>query len=154
MGYEAFKFVHILGVVMLVGNVTVTAVWKVFADRTGNAEVVAFAQRMVTITDIGLTLGGIALLCAGGFGAAWTAGVNPFGTAWLLWGEGLFAVSGLIWLGVLVPIQIRLARQARNFTPLAGIPDSYRLETGRWLLWGIVATIPLVAGIWVMVVKP
>jgi uncharacterized membrane protein len=154
MSYEALKFLHILGVVVLVGNVTVTAVWKTFADRTGDAKIVAFAQRMVTITDIGFTLLGIALIYGGGFGAALTGGVSPFGTRWLLWGQGLFALSGLIWIGVLVPIQIRMARQARGFAKGDGIPDTYRSASGRWLWWGIVATVPLVAAIWVMVAKP
>ena len=53
--YPVLKFLHVLGVILLVGNVTVTAVWKVFADRTHNAVVVAFGQRLVTITDWFLT---------------------------------------------------------------------------------------------------
>ena len=34
MSYEIAKFVHLTGVVMLMGNITVTAIWKYFADRT------------------------------------------------------------------------------------------------------------------------
>ena len=49
--YATFKFLHVLGAIILVGNVTVTAVGKVFADRTHDARVVAFGQRLVTITD-------------------------------------------------------------------------------------------------------
>jgi uncharacterized membrane protein len=42
--YALFKTLHIIGVVILVGNVTITAFWKVFADRTGNAQLIAHAQ--------------------------------------------------------------------------------------------------------------
>ena len=57
--YSAFKFMHLLGVVLLLGNVTASAVWKVFANRTGNAVVVAFSQKLVSYTDWSLTLGGV-----------------------------------------------------------------------------------------------
>jgi hypothetical protein len=74
--YATFKFLHVLGAIILVGNVTVTAVGKVFADRTHDARVVAFGQRLVTITDWSLTAGGIALLVLGGYGAALVGRVN------------------------------------------------------------------------------
>ena len=78
-----------------------------FADRTGDPRLIAHAQHMVTVTDCVFTLGGIVLIYGGGFGAALVAGLDPFEPGWLLWGQLLFAVSGVIWLGVLVPAQIR-----------------------------------------------
>ena len=154
MLYDVFKMLHVLGVVVLVGNVTVTAFWKVFADRTGDPRLIAHAQHMVTVTDWVFTLGGIVLIYGGGFGAALVAGLDPFEPGWLLWGQLLFAVSGVIWLGVLVPAQVRQARQARAFAAGGAIPEAYRRDGRRWLVWGIVATVPLVAAIWVMVAKP
>jgi hypothetical protein len=32
--YLAFKVIHLLGVVLFLGNIIVTAVWKTLADRT------------------------------------------------------------------------------------------------------------------------
>lgn len=154
MLYATFKFLHVLGAIILVGNVTVTAVWKVFADRTHDARVVAFGQRLVTITDWTLTASGIVLIVIGGYGAALVGRMNVFGAPWLVWGQILFALSGLIWACILVPAQIRQAREARQFAKGGEIPDSYRRDAKRWLVWGIVATVPLVAAVWLMVVKP
>jgi uncharacterized membrane protein len=152
--YLTFKFLHIIGVIMLVGNVTVTAVWKVFADRTLEARVVAFGQRLVTITDWFLTVGGIVLLIIGGYGAAMVSKLDVFGARWLVWGQVLLAISGLIWVGILIPAQIRQAKAARAFANGGEIPEAYRRDASRWLVWGIVATVPLVAALWVMVFKP
>ena len=154
MLYDLLKTLHLVGVVVLIGNVTITAFWKVFADRTGDTRLIAHAQHMVTVTDWVFTLGGIVLIYGGGFGAALVAGLDPFEPGWLLWGQLLFAVSGVIWLGVLVPAQVRQARQARAFAADGAIPEAYRRDGRRWLVWGIVATVPLVAAIWVMVAKP
>jgi uncharacterized membrane protein len=65
----------------------------------------------------------------------------------------LFVVAGLIWLLVLVPIQVRQAKLARNF---AGndVGDDYRKLSRLWLFWGLISTVPLLAATWLMIAKP
>ena len=152
--YNVLKFVHVLGVVILVGNVTITAYWKVLADLTRDSRIVAHAQRGVTIADWIFTLLGIALIMIGGYGAALVNDLPLFGSFWLVAGQILFGVSGLIWLGILVPLQIRQARAAREFADGGAVPAEYRRDSKTWLVWGIIATVPLVAAVYVMVVKP
>jgi uncharacterized membrane protein len=154
MAYLIFKMLHLLGVIVLIGNVTVSSFWKVFADRSGDQRIIAHAQRLVTTTDWVFTFSGIVLLVGGGFGATHVAGIPPFGPAWLVIPELLFLLSGLIWLFVLVPIQVRQARQARLFSDAAPIPAAYRRDNRLWLIWGIAATVPLIAALYVMIAKP
>lgn len=154
MLYETFKAIHVFGVVILLGNVIVTAFWKVYADRTRNPPVIAFAQRLVTTTDFVFTGGGIFLMLVGGFGAAHVNDLDPFGTSWLIWGQALFLISGAIWMAVLIPAQIRLARAARRFGPGTVIAPDYWQDERRALVWGIIATLPLIAAIGIMVMKP
>ena len=154
MAYEIFKFLHITGVVMLMGNITVTAFWKVFADRTGDARIVAFAQKLVTYTDWSLTVWGIVLTMVGGYGAAWVAGIDLIATGWLFWSQLLFVAAGLIWLLILVPIQMRQGRQAKIFAAGGAIPDAYKRDSRTWIVWGLISTVPLVAALWVMIAKP
>jgi uncharacterized membrane protein len=152
--YALFKSVHIIGVVILLGNVTITAFWKVLADRTGNARIIAHAQHGVTVADWIFTLAGIILILIGGYSAVVIAGMPLASTVWLVIGQLLFAASGFIWLGVLIPIQIRQARVARSMAPDNAVPSQYRRDNRIWLIWGVVATAPLVAAIYVMVAKP
>jgi uncharacterized membrane protein len=51
LSYLAFKVVHLLGVVLFLGNIIVTGVWKTLADWTREPLTIAYAQRLVTITD-------------------------------------------------------------------------------------------------------
>ena len=154
MAYDIAKFLHITGIGMLMGNITATAFWKVFADRTGDARIVGFAQRLVTITDWSLTFWGIVLTIGGGYGAAWIAGLDLFGSVWLVWSQVMFVAAGIIWLMILVPIQIRQARVAKSFAQGGEIPDSYRRDSRNWIIWGLIGTVPLVAAVWLMVAKP
>ncbi|HLN13518.1 MAG TPA: DUF2269 family protein, partial [bacterium] len=48
--YDVVKFFHILGAVLFVGNIIVTAMWKARADRTGDLATIAFANRLVAAT--------------------------------------------------------------------------------------------------------
>jgi uncharacterized membrane protein len=156
VSYAFFKFLHLLGTVLLVGNVTATSVWKVFADRTRQAGTVAFAQRLVTYTDWALTGGGIVLMMVGGYGMVLKAGMpvmSLMALPWLLWGQVLFLASGLVWLFVLVPIQSAQSRMAVAFADGGAIPVAYWSLSRRWIAWGVVATVPLVAALYLMVMK-
>jgi len=150
--YATYKFVHILGVVFLIGNVSVTSVWKVFADRTGNPSIVAFAQRLVIHTDWTLTGGGILLTLLGGYGMTSEANISLLQIPWLLWSQVFFVVSGVIWLVVLIPIQIAQSRLAKVFD-ISGISAKYRRHARAWIQWGVVATIPLIVALYLMVEK-
>ena len=152
--YYTLLFVHYTGVILLVGNITVTAVWKVFANRTGDARIIAFGQRLVTGTDFGLTIPGIVLTMAGGYGCAVLMGYPLFEDMWLIASQALFVLAGLIWLGILVPIQVRQARIARGFEQGGEVSDEYRALSRRWITWGLISTVPMVAVLWLMVVKP
>ena len=150
--YVIAKFLHITGVAMLMGNITVTAIWKFFADRDGRPAVLAFAQKLVAYTDWSMTVWGVVLLMLGGYGMVWSAGLALF-QGWLLWSQLAFVLAGLIWLLVIVPIQIRQARLARAFTA-EDVGGEYRRLSRRWLIWGLISTVPLVVATWLIVAKP
>jgi uncharacterized membrane protein len=46
MSHEAWVGVHVLGFVVFLGNLIVTAVWKTLADRTRDPGEIAYAQFM------------------------------------------------------------------------------------------------------------
>lgn len=154
MSYTILKTLHVVGVVALIGNALVTLVWKMATDRNGDPRMVAFAQRLVTLTDWWFTVGGVVLIVLGGYGAAAVAGLPLFGAAWLVWGQVLLGLSGALWTCILIPTQIQQARQARAFAAGGEIPASYWHAARRWEVWGVIATIPLIGTIWLMVAKP
>jgi len=154
MSYDVFKVVHLFGVIVFLGNIIVTGVWKVMADRTGDPRTIAFAQRLVTLTDWIFTAGGVALILIGAYGMASVAHLDLRGTTWLFWGQTMFVASGMIWLVVLIPTQILQAREARAFANGGAIPESYWRHGRRWAIWGVIATVIPLANLYFMVFKP
>lgn len=150
--YLALKSVHLLGVVLSVGNIVVTGWWKVAADRTRDPAIVAFAQRQVTATDWVFTLGGMVLVAVGGIGNAWLADL-PLTTGWTGVGNGLFLLSGVVWVAILIPVQMRQHRMALGFADGGPIPPHYWRLCRQWIFWGTVATLLPLAVIPVMVWK-
>jgi len=154
MSYSVFKLMHLLGVVLLLGNIVVTAVWKLAADRHGHPTVVAFAQRMVALTDFAFTLPGVVLTLVGAHGMGWLGGFSLWQPGWIAWGHALFILSGVIWLVVLVPTQIQQGRLAASFSTSASIPVRYWQLNRRWIGWGIAATILPLVNMGLMVLRP
>ena len=151
--YDVFRLLHLLGVVLLIGNVTVTSIWKLYADATRDPVIIAFAQRLVTITDWFFTFWGVLLLVIGGYGAAWVGELDVLRDDWIMWSEVMFAAAGMIWLGVLVPVQIRQARMTKGFAKGGTIPSSYWRLGRIWIGAGLVATVPLIVAMWLMLRK-
>jgi len=118
---EAWLLVHVVGVVLFIGNIVVTAVWKLLADRTRTPAVVAYAQRLVTVTDVAFTAMGAALIAVSGPILAEDVG-GISGPTWLTIGFALFIASGVIWAAVLIPIQIAQSRLARRFRDEDSVP--------------------------------
>ena len=142
---------HILGVSLFLGNIIVSALWKVLADRTGNYAVVRFATRLVNVTDTVFTGLGAALLLTTGHLLAQNHG-GVLANDWILWSYGLFGVSGAIWIAVLLPIQFKQAKLLRESTTET-IPQAYYRLARVWSVAGAIATLFPLPAIYLMVAK-
>ncbi len=140
-----------LGVMLFLGNMIVTTRWKIIADQTRDATIVAFAQRQVTLTDSVFTALGVApcWLLQGSMVHALMD--NAPGLAWLANGRILIISSGIIWVSRLVPVQIKQTRLARAFSAGGVIPAQYRRLTRIWNGFGTSAAIfPLLSVYWMV----
>ncbi len=149
--YLVFKSIHMLGIVLFLGNIIVTAWWKYMADRQGDPVVAAFAQRQVVLTDWIFTLGGVLLVLLGGSAMVVIGGLER--QPWVQLGVGLFVASGVIWVLVLIPAQIKQSRMAKAFQRGMTIPPDYLQLSRRWLIWGTLAIVLPLMNLYVMVAK-
>lgn len=151
--YLWLKTIHIFGVVLFLGNIIVTGWWKNLADRTKNPQIIAFAQRQVTLTDFIFTTGGVLILLGAGMANVFLHGLS-YSTKWLSHGFAIFILSGLIWAIVLIPTQIKQAKMAKIFANSGEIPQAYWRLCNRWNWFGLIATILPLMNLYWMVFKP
>ena len=152
--YLLLKSLHILGIILFIGNIIITGWWKFMADRTKNPVIIAFAQHQVTLTDYIFTLGGVLLVLGTGMGNAIFYNMDYFSIKWLAWGYWLFIISGIIWLVILIPVQIKQAKMAKIFAITLKIPENYWRLGNIWYIFGVLATIIPMLNIYWMVFKP
>ena len=148
MLYLLLKLIHVVGVVLFLGNITVGVFWKSYADRTGNAAIMANTMDGIIAADKVFTIPGIVILVIGGFGAAFAGHIPVLSTGWLLWGFIAFILAGLAF-GPLSRAQRRIAAAAHD-----GNLQEYEELSKGWTLWGSIALIFPVIALVLMILKP
>ena len=151
--YQVFKMLHILGVVLFLGNIITATFWKTFADQSASRKSSRSANGLSSPPTSSFTLGGVVLILIGGFGMVRVAGLDIASTPWLQHGLALFGISGLIWVLILIPIEYWQLRMANDFASGGEIPERFWRLNRWWIIWGIVATVLPLLNIYVMVQK-
>lgn len=138
--YLWLKTIHLLGVVLFLSNIIITGWWKYTADLTRNPQIIAYAQRQVTLTDFIFTGGGVLILLVAGMLNVYMHDMS-YSAKWLNHGMAIFVASGIIWAAILIPIQIKQAKMAKIFANTGVIPDQYWKLCAAWNIFGIIATL-------------
>jgi uncharacterized membrane protein len=145
----SLKVLHLMCACLFLGNVIVSGVWALMAERTRNHSIIQFSNRMVLITDAMFTL-------IGAVGLVWTGYImaENFGGGashpWIKWSYGLLTFSGLIWAFVLVPIQLK-QRALLSKSDIVG--DEYWRLSRIWQIAGAIATVLPLPIVYFMVTK-
>ena len=148
---DTVKVLHVLSACLFLGNVVVSGTWAFLAERTRNFEVVSFSNRLVLITDLMFTLtGALLVVYTGSLMSQRYAGAPAASQAWITWSYLLFGMSGLIWLLVLVPLQLRQRVLLNRFRAIT--PEYIKLSR-IWQISGAIATIVPLPIVYLMIVK-
>jgi uncharacterized membrane protein len=153
--YLALKTLHILAVVLFLGNIITGVFWKIHGDRTGDPRIMAHTLDGIIRSDRWFTIPGVLLIIGFGLGAAVVAGLPILGTGWIWQSLILFGVSGIAFMTQVAPLQRRLRALAQEGA--AGgrwDPVAYRRLSRRWEFWGAVALLTPLAALVLMVAKP
>jgi len=152
--YFVLKSLHILSVVIFLGNIITGVFWKMHGDRVGTATARAQALDGVIHSDRWFTLPGVLAIIITGVVLALTQGYPLLRTKWILWSIILFGISGVVFQFFVAQLQKRLHDIAR--AAIGGNFDGaeYGRLSKQWLLWGVVATLAPVGALFLMVTKP
>jgi len=144
---------HLIGVVLFVGNIITAAFWKVRADLKKNAVEIHSAVKNVMLADYIFTIPGLVLIIVSGNIMAARAGMPMSGFNWLTLSLILLAVTGIIWAVILIPLQLKMIRYSEQCIKSGAISKAYQDASRLWAVFGIAATmLPLVI-LYLMVTK-
>ena len=153
--YLLFKLLHVIAVILFIGNIITGLFWKIHAEGTRDPRIIAHAFEGITRSDRWFTLPGVLIIVVTGSIAAVVARLPILGTGWILWSIGLFIISGLAFSFRVAPLQVKIANLARAAGE-SGKMDwkDYHSMARAWELWGLLSTLTPVAAVVLMVLKP
>jgi uncharacterized membrane protein len=153
--YLILKTIHVLGVVLFLGNIITGLFWKAHADATGDAKLQAHALAGVIRSDAWFTIPSVVLIIASGVALARMAGLPLLGTGWIAAALAAFALSGILFAAILAPLQRRLLKEALDAQAGAEWPTrDYRRLSRVWEAIGLIAIALPLAALALMVFKP
>src|SRR3990170_2915385 len=94
MLYLALKALHIVSVVLFLGNIITGVFWKFHADRSGELRARAQALDGIIASDRWFTMPGVLIIIATGVAMSIIAGLPMMRTFWIGWSLVLFGISG------------------------------------------------------------
>ncbi len=145
---------HLVGVVLFVGNIVTAAFWKVRADIGRNPVVVRDAARSVMLADFIFTLPGIALITVSGIAMAHKSGIPMNESNWLTISLAVFGATGLIWGAVLIPLQRAMIRHSEASVAGGSLSSEYRRVSRLWAVFGTAAALLPIVVLALMIAKP
>jgi uncharacterized membrane protein len=151
MLYLTFQTLHIIFVIIFLGNIIVSVFWKMYADKSGDTRIISNTLRGIIKADRLFTMPGVIGLLIFGF-AAQGVGRIPIDSAWILWSIVLYVVSGIAFMAKVSPLQKKMLSLA---TAEGGFdPEKYRHLSLDWNIWGTVAVAAPLIAVVLMVFKP
>jgi len=151
--YGVLKLVHVLAVVLFLGNIVTGIFWKANADRTRNPLVIGNMLEGILHADRLFTMPPILVLIAAGIWAAIEGHFPILRTGWIFWSIVLFMISGISFAAKVGPLQrkmLALVRRSEGTLDWA----AYQKLSGEWNVWGAVALLTPVIAAALMVMKP
>jgi len=152
--YLLLKVLHVVSVVLFLGNIITGVFWKMHGDAQGDLRAKEQALAGIIASDRLFTLPGVVLIIVTGTWMALSAHIPLLSTVWTAVGIWLFLASGLMFSLRVQPLQKQMLANVR--AGLAGNWDEakYREMSGGWTIWGGVATLLPLVVIFFMVFKP
>jgi uncharacterized membrane protein len=155
MHYLGLKLLHIVAVVLFLGNITTGLFWKAHADRSRDPRLILLGIEGLIRSDRWFTIPGVVAITVFGLAAAIAGHYPILRTGWIFWSLVLFTISGVAFMAKVAPLQRQLAKLARSGVESGTLDwNAYHALSKQWERWGAVALLAPVAALVLMVLKP
>ncbi len=153
MTYLAFKYLHILSMILLFGTGLGSAFYKWKADRSGNLPHITETNRNVVLADWIFTTPTIIIQPFSGLWLAHQLGIPP-STPWIAISLILYTLAGICWLPV-VWLQIRMYALAKTtIKENKSLSARYWIYARTWFWLGVPAFTAMLLIVFLMIFKP
>lgn len=152
--YSLLKFIHLIAVVLFLGNIITGVFWHMHAARTRDPKLLAHTVDGIIRSDRWFTIPGVVGLVGAGVGLALLGNLPLLRTGWILWSVIAISLSGVIFAWRVAPLQREMFSLANSATVNNFDYARYRALSICWGFWGALAVLTPLAALALMIVKP
>ena len=154
---EVLTLVHIVAAITLFANLALVAVWKSWADRSGDAHARAFVMDKVHVLDRHVTPWAAVITFAAGYAIIRILGL--FGgriaaAPWAFASLVVMTVAGLVWYFGLLTLEVKMADAADRARDGSALDPAYARWSGSWFALHGLVTLTVLVNAALMVFKP
>lgn len=151
--YALLKLLHIVAVIIFLGNIITGLFWMRIANKTNNLAIISFTMKGIITSDKWFTIPGVIIITAGGLSAAIEGGLPLLRTGWIFWSIVLFSLSGFVFTTKLGPLQKKIFQLTENTEVARFNKELYHASLKQWEVWGLIALLTPLAALVMMVLK-
>lgn len=143
-------FIHTISAILFIGNIMTAAFWKMKAEFTKDETHVHKTVKNIMLADYIFTIPSTIGLLGSGFLLAFQSNYSLQEINWLTVSIGLFILTGVIWLSLLLPLQ-------RKMMKYSGTPfndKKYWKISRTWNVIGTISVLLPVIILYLMIAKP
>ena len=154
MDYNYLKLIHLIAVMIFLGNIVTGLFWMSIAVRTKDLKIINFTMKGIIKADRYFTIPGVLIITAGGFLAAISGHFPILRTGWILWSIIMFSISGLAFAFKVAPLQKKIYNLTLNKEQMADFNwEGFKKIYVKWDIWGLIALLTPLAAFVMMVLK-
>src|SRR6187397_1286256 len=108
MNYSYLKLIHILAVMIFLGNIITGLFWMHIAVKTKDLKIIIFTIKGIRDADRYFTIPGVIVITTFGLLAAIFGHYPILRTGWIFWSIIMFSISGLSFMIKVAPLQKKI----------------------------------------------
>lgn len=154
MNYAYFKLIHLIAVMLFLGNIITGIFWMRFAVNSKEASIISHTMNSIIKLDKYFTIPAVIIITAFGILGAYYSSLSILKTGWILWSIILFSISGMLFSIKVAPLQKTIYLMSSN-SAIATKEGwmNFKKQYLKWDTWGIISTLASLAAFVMMVLK-
>lgn len=153
MIYNYLKLLHLVAVVIFLGNIFTGLFWMHIAVKTKDIKIIFHSICGIIKSDRIFTIPGVIVITAGGLMAAIDGNIPILSTGWIFWSIILFSISGIVFAWKVAPLQKKIyiltSDKTKNDFDWITLNKVYF----EWEIWGLIALLTPIAALVMMTLK-
>ena len=154
MEYAYFKLIHLMAVIIFMGNIVTGLYWMRIAVGTSDLRIVNHTIKGIIKADRYFTIPGVVVITTFGILAAIQGHFPLLRTGWIFWSIVMFSISGLVFGVKVAPLQKKMLNMTLDQKGSAEFDwVSFHKVHLAWDIWGAIAILTPLAALVMMTLK-